>query len=394
MSVDQTLALCRSLLETPGVSGDEGRVARLLAGAMTDLGFDAVHTDHYGNVIGVLEGETAGPCVLFDAHLDTVPVANPENWTHAPFGAELVDGRLYGRGASDMKGALAAMTVAAARFAQNSGRRFNGRICVAGVVHEECFEGVAARAVSRAFAPDVVIIGEATDLNLNIGQRGRAEIVVETLGVPAHSASPEAGVNAVLLMVRLLEALSSLPIPEHPVLGQGISVVTDIKSSPWPGASVVPERCTATYDRRLLPSERPEDALGPFLERIREFGAADARFRATARLAEGRATCYTGAEIAAARFFPAWLRPEQDPLVRQVLEGLRAHGLNPALGHYAFCTNGSHYAGEAGIPTLGFGPSNERLAHCDDEYLDVEALLHAVTGYQAILDSLLPRARD
>ena len=110
---------------------------------------------------------------------------------------EVVDGKLYGRGTSDMKGAVASFTAAANFFAKDTARDFPGEIYIAGVVHEECFEGVAARSVSEIVKPDYVVIGEASLCNLKIGQRGRAEIVVETFGVPAHSANPEKGVNAV-----------------------------------------------------------------------------------------------------------------------------------------------------------------------------------------------------
>jgi acetylornithine deacetylase/succinyl-diaminopimelate desuccinylase-like protein len=129
---------------------------------------------------------------------------------------------------------------------------FPGEIYVAGVVYEELYEGVSARKISEFVRPDYVIIGEASDLNLKIGQRGRAEIVLETVGKPAHSANPEKGVNAVKKMMKLLAALEDYVPGEQEGLGKGILELTDIISTPYPGASVVPERCTATLDRRLL----------------------------------------------------------------------------------------------------------------------------------------------
>ena len=117
--------------------------------------------------------------------------------------------------------------------------------------------------MSSIVRPDIVVIGEASGCNVKIGQRGRAEIVVETFGVPAHSANPEKGVNAVYAMCRVVEAIRALPTSEHPVLGKGILELTDIKSSPYPGSSVVPAYCRATYDRRLLVGETPESVLAP-----------------------------------------------------------------------------------------------------------------------------------
>ncbi len=260
---------------------------------------------------------------------------------------------------------------------------------VAGVVHEECFEGVVAREISISIQPDVVVIGEASELNLKIGQRGRAEIVVETLGRPAHSARPQTGVNAVYHMARLIERLRSLPTPDHPILGPGILELTDIKSSPYPGASVVPSACRATYDRRLLVGEDREGVLAPLRAAIAELAAEIPEFKASATYAAGSERCYTGEVIAEERFFPGWLFAEDAPFVQQALTGLRGAGLKPKVTHYAFCTNGSHYAGEAGIATLGFGPSPENLAHTIDESIDIAQLLGAARGYYGILGALL-----
>ena len=112
-------------------------------------------------------------------------------------------------------------------------------------------------------------------------------------------------------------------------------------------------------------------------------------FKAEARLAKGREKCWTGASIEGERFFPAWLYSPEDDFVARTLAGLRSAGLTPELSHYAFCTNGSHYAGEAGIKTMGYGPSLETLAHTIDEYIAVEQLAKALTGYAAIASALL-----
>lgn len=386
---DQAVSLCRDLVACPSPSGDEGAVGRVLADAMRRLGFDSVSTDRYGNVFGFIHGRGQGRRILMDGHMDTVPVTDETAWKHPPFGGTLEGGRIYGRGATDMKGSLACMVAAAAMFAKETERHFNGSVCVAGTVHEECFEGIACREVSAAVRPDYVIVGEASELNLKIGQRGRAEILLETFGKPAHSANPDFGANAVLMMIHLLSRVEALRPPEHPVLGKGIAVVTDIISSPYPGASVVPAVCRAVCDRRLLVGETRENVLRPFRTLIAELSAQYADFHATATVSYGKAACCTGERIEAERFYPAWLYGENEPFVQQALAALRRIGLDPALSHYSFCTNGSHYAGEAGIPTLGFGPSQERLAHTVDEFIEVEQIRKGVAGYAAILGGLL-----
>jgi putative selenium metabolism hydrolase len=385
----EIIEMCRQLIRHQSLSGEEAAVGECLQEAFARLGFDGCSVDKYGNVIGEIRGKRPGRRILLDGHIDTVPVEDPERWQRDPFGAEVADGRIYGRGASDMKGAVAAMACAAGFFGGDTSRDFAGTVYVAGVVHEECFEGVAAREISKNLKPDVGIIGEASELNLKIGQRGRAEIVVETFGRPAHSANPQKGVNAVYHMARLIERLRALPLPSHPILGPGILELTDIKSSPYPGASVVPAACRATYDRRLLVGEDREGVLAPLRAAIAELAAEIPEFRASARYAGGSERCYTGEVIAEERFFPGWLFAEEAPFVRQALAGLRGAGLQPEVTHYSFCTNGSHYAGEAGIATLGFGPSPENLAHTIDEYIDIAQLLGAARGYYGLLGALL-----
>lgn len=193
---EKVVRLAQNLIGSRSYSGEEKETADRLKTYMEQSGvYDDVSIDAYGNVIGHIKGAKPGPKLLFDGHIDTVPVGNEQDWKHAPFAAEISDGKLYGRGAADMKGAVAAFTVAAELFARECEKKFAGDIYIAGVVHEECFEGVAARSISASVAPDYVVIGEASELNLNVGQRGRAEIVVETYGVPAHSANPEKGVD-------------------------------------------------------------------------------------------------------------------------------------------------------------------------------------------------------
>ena len=288
-----------------------------------------------------------------------------------------------------MKGALAAMANAAVLFTEAENRDFAGEIYVAGVVHEECFEGVAARNISEIVKPDYVVIGEASHLNLKIGQRGRGEVKVETFGVPAHSANPEKGINAVYSMCKVVDEIRKLTPPHHDVLGDGILELTDIKSTPYPGASVVPEYCMATYDRRLLVGETKESVLAPIQEVIDRLMKEDPKIKAKVSFATGEETCYTGNKIEGERFFPGWLFDKNETYIQDVLKTLQDMGFHPEITQYNFCTNGSHYAGEAGIRTIGMGPSVESLAHTIDEYVEIDQLLKVTECYFGIMKALL-----
>lgn len=385
---EQLTRVCQSMLRCPSVSGQEGKVVEAIKEAFKELGYDDWFVDAYGNVIGHIKGNKPGKAILFDGHIDTVPVPNRDKWTQDPFGGEIVDGKIYGRGASDMKGQTSAMMSAVAYFAKDTNREFEGDLYVAGVVHEEIFEGVSARKISEAVKPDYVVIGESSELNLKIGQRGRAEIVIETFGKPAHSANPEKGINAVYKMADVIQKVQNIEPPVHPVLGKGILVLTDIKSSPYPGASVVPEYCKATFDRRLLTGETKEEVLAPIQALLEELMKQDSELNVKVSYAIAQETCYTGEIIEGERFFPGWLYDEKDEFVQSAYKGLKEAGINPEITQYSFCTNGSHYAGEAGIKTIGFGPSKENLAHTIDEYIEQEQLFIGAEGYYGILKSV------
>jgi acetylornithine deacetylase/succinyl-diaminopimelate desuccinylase-like protein len=228
------------------------------------------------------------------------------------------------------------------------------------------------------------VIGEATDLNLNRGGRGRAEVHLTTIGRPAHSSSPHLGRNAVLDMMQVIAAIETLTLPSDALMGPAILALTDIISDPYPGYSVIPSLCKVTYDRRLLPGETPEVVL----DAIRSLpGVQSVQLEAT--IAVGAHLAYTGKTLHSPKFFPAWAFPESDWYVQHALAGLGQVGLQPQVSAYRFCTNGAYSAGIAGVPTIGFGPATEGDAHVVDERLRLEDLFAAARGYTGIVHSVL-----
>ncbi|WP_320122982.1 YgeY family selenium metabolism-linked hydrolase [uncultured Sphaerochaeta sp.] len=379
---DELIALCTDMVKESSISGTEKGVVEVVGRWMKQLGFDEVSTDKYGSVIGKIQGTGGGPTVVLDGHVDTVEVGDPSLWTHDPFGAEIVDGKMYGRGTSDMKGALSAMIYAASRFTEN---RLSGDIYVTGTVHEEMFEGIALNHILDRVPADYVVIGEASSLNLKIGQRGRAEIVVKTHGKSCHSANPQFGKNAVYLMQKALSDIAALKLPSDNHLGSGIMELTDIISEPYPGASVVPSACMVTFDRRLIEGETAEQVVAQIRGAITSLTDDECEVF----ISEGNAICHTGVEISAKRFFPAWYYTEQTDFIQKVHQGLHETGIPAQFQTYSFCTNGSASAGLRGIPTLGFGPSAENQAHVCDEYIEIAQLIQASKGYCAIVTSLM-----
>ena len=386
---EQLIQFCQEAIRIPSPSGHEENVAKLMKQKMEEYGFDEVKIDRNGSVYGLIHGNRPGKTVLMDGHIDNVDVIDEDQWKHKPWGAEICDGKMYGRGTSDMKGSVTAMISAAAHFAEDTGRDFAGTVACSCTVHEECFEGVSSREITKAVKPDFVIIGEATSSTVKIGQRGRAEVVVETQGVSCHSSNPEKGVNAVYMMQPVLEEIRKIVPNEHPILGKGILELTDIISYPYPGASVIPSLCRATFDRRTLVGENEEVILGQVQEAIDRAKAKGPGLQARTYLAEGEAKCWTGETIRAKRYFPAWVIDENSEFVQKAVAGLKEAGIETSISHFAFCTNGSHFCGEAGIPTIGYGPSLESLAHVRDEYIEIDQLTRACRGFESILKKLM-----
>lgn len=381
MNNEKLITFTQDLVRIPSLSGQEEAVARRVEEEMRSLGFDRVWSDGCGNVIGVVEGDAPGPTVLFDAHTDTVGVSPGVPWARDPFSGDVADGALHGRGSADMKGALAAMIHGVGGLDRS---RLAGRAVVSASVLEEVLEGVALAKVVEQTGADFVVIGEATELQLARGGRGRAEIHLETIGRPSHSSAPHLGRNAVLDMMRVIAAVEAIELPDNPLMGPAILALTDIISDPYPGHSVIPSICRATYDRRLLPGESAQDVLAAISARPE---LADIRLNAA--IGVGEYTSHTGYTFVQEKFFPAWELLEEDEFVQRALNALHRAGIEAETGAYRFCTNAAYSAGVADIPTLGFGPGAERDAHVINERLQLHELLAAAQGYAAIATAML-----
>jgi putative selenium metabolism hydrolase len=381
MNEQALIEFTQRLVRRPSLSGEEAAVVKLIVAEMQALGYDHVWIDANGTAVGIVEGTRPGPTILLDAHCDTVGIAPGSTWTHDPFAATIVDGYIYGRGTADMKGALAAMVYAAGSVDRS---KLAGRIAVSATVLEEVMEGISLRTVVEAVKPDFVVIGEATELNLNRGGRGRAEIHLEAIGKPAHSSSPQLGINAVHQMIKAIDVVEHIPLDAHPLLGPAILALTDMISDPYPGYSVIPSRCRVTYDRRLLPGETQASVLGAIAA-----APGLAGIQLNAAIAQGEHVTYTGAVLTGPKFFPAWVFDEAHPFVQGALAGLAQAGLRPKVSAYRFCTNAASCAGESGIPTVGFGPAAEGDAHVVDERVAVAELVAAARGYGGICQRIL-----
>jgi len=379
MRLDE-IELTQKLVQTPGLSGAESDVADIVEDAMNALGFNKVFRDALGNVVGLVGPKAETTALLFDAHMDVVPPAG--EWRMDPFGGEIIDGRLYGRGSTDTKAGLAAAICGVAAAAKSG--RLNRQVAVSATVLEESLECVALGAVVESLRPEQVVICEPSNLTIKLGQKGRAEILLTVAGIPAHAAFPARGKNPILLAAKGLAALEKIQLPKDPFIGGAILVATDIISDPYPSISLIPPRVTVRFDRRTIPGESEETILNQILDALKSVD--DHAFSVS--VTRDTVQAYTGKAIEAPRLFTAW-KVEQDlPLVKAAQAGVIAAGLEPEFGFWGFCTNGSETAGKRNIPTIGLGPGVEDDAHIADESISVEELRQAKIVYEHLVLNL------
>lgn len=364
--------LCQELVRIPSLSGEEARVMEAVRSAMQELGFSPVWQDPWGNTIGRRRGMKAGSArrLLVDVHADTVAVTSSKSWQHDPYGGELVEGKIYGRGACDIKGGLASALVGLAELKYLD---FSGEVWLAVTVAEEMIEGAATRHVLGQMAlvgglPHYCIVVEPTQLKVGVAQKGRAGVRLETRGVPAHTSRAELGVNAVYQMLPAIQAVREMPKHEDPLLGKEIFELVEIKSAPFPGNSIVPDGCRVRVDCRLLVGETPESLV----QRFRESVPAEVEVG----LWQVGVDLFTGERLKEQDFHAAWTIGEGHPLVKAALKALEESGRPAETYVVPYCCNASAVT-EVGIPTIVFGPGDIAQAHSVDEWVWADELTQA-----------------
>ena len=365
--------LCE-LIRIPSISGEEEAIASFIRDRLTPI-CDSVVKDSMHNVIAVIEGNRPGQTVLFNSHIDHAPVGDMEN----PYDGLIVDASVfgeegsavYGRGASDNKGAGAAMITAAKRLAAD--RDFPGRLVLMFVAQEENGQapgtGFALKNLDRKI--DVAILGEATNMNVYLGHRGKVEFFLDTIGKSAHASNPANGVNAVTLMSNFIQAMKGIKLPEHDILGACTWALTYI-SCPDPGkAAIVPPEASIRFDCRYLPEETPESVYGRVDAVLRQLAADEADFRY---------------DLRQNYIMPPFYTDKGHPFVAVLKREIaRSASREPQYGAWIFGGDGTFMVNDFDIPTIGFGPADEKYAHSAHDHVLERDLMAATDVYEAIM---------
>jgi putative selenium metabolism hydrolase len=382
MSISPTLqqeivALAQSLVRIRSYSGEEEEIIRFLEPKMRELGYQDVRIDAMGNLIGKL-GD--GPIVLhFDAHVDTVAVNDAEAWAVPPFEGRIADGYLHGRGSVDMKSSVAAALYAGA-IAHRQGWTAGKTVYVTCTVFEEDCDGENLRYFFRetGLRPDGVIICEPSSNCIVLGHKGKAQIAITTEGVSAHGSAPDKGHNAVYEMAEIIQRVEQLNQELAAGEGRGTLVLSRIGSTSA-SLNAVPTACEIYLDRRLALGETKADV-------IREMDGLVAGKRARWAVGTLHRTAWTGLPITYEPFHAPWQIAEDHPLTQALV---RAYGATlgtapPPFGFWDFSTNAVAPV-ELGIPTIGFGPGDYKLAHMRDERIRTEEIIEACGVYAGLV---------
>ena len=353
----------------------EAPAAELVARQMRAFGwepsFDEVAPGR-PNVVAVLEGGEPGPTLLFEGHTDVVTAGRRELWTVEPFGGEIRDGRLYGRGSADMKGGVAAMLFGAAAAARRGG--FPGRIVVAALADEEGMMLGAKRFAATELARqlDAAIVAEPEGGEVCTAQKGALRLRLDARGKMSHGAMPQHGVNPAPALARFLDVVAARErrfreeLGAHPTLGPVYLTPTVIRAGEELQLNVVPGDAWLAVDVRTIPAV-DHAALVRELRGEAERIAAETGVRLELSVVDDRPSTETA---------------EDSPVVRAVVDAHEAlHGERPPIGGVPGATDGTILWRELGIPIVVYGPGDKWIAHQADEHVAVDELARYAEVY-------------
>jgi putative selenium metabolism hydrolase len=370
------------LVKIKSLSTHEKEVQLELKRQMEEAGFDEVFIDGLGNVIGRIGN---GKKILaIDGHMDTVDIGNLQNWTFDPLGGEIKDGFVQGRGTVDQEGGPAAF-VTAGRILKEMGFNRDITIYFVGSVMEEDCDGLCWKYIIEEdkIKPDFVISTEPTNLNIYRGHRGRMEMHVHFYGVSSHGSAPERGKNAIYMASRAALEIEKLNerLAFDDFLGKGSVTISEIISGS-PSLCAVADYARIHLDRRLTWGETKELAVKEVEDLVKDMNAK-------VEVLSYSEKAYTGLEYGMEKYYPTWKMSEDHPVVTKGINAyVKLFGKRPIVDKWTFSTNGIMTCGTYKIPTIGFGPGNEVLAHAPNEKVPVNDLVTASAFYAAYVYEL------
>lgn len=372
----------KDLVAIPGFSGSEGPVINRIRQELESVGgFDRIWTDPMGNLLARIGRLSKSKKLLaVDAHVDTVEVGDRSEWKRDPFKAVVADGKVWGRGAGDQRGAIPAMVYAGAIMRDLGISADDYCLLFTFTVMEEDCDGLCWQYIINedGIRPDAVVVTDSTDCRVLRGQRGRMEIGITCKGKSCHGSMPHKGVNAIYRVSRIAGEIERLNdrLADDPFLGKGTVTVSYVDCK-TPSRCAVPGEAYLHLDRRLTIGETRRSALAEVRKAVKRAGVP-----ATIEVPRYRKPSYTGLVYETDHYFPTWCEPEDARQVRAASETYRTlFGRKPRVGRWTFSTNAVSIAGMHGIPCVGFGPAPEKVAHTVNDSVPIDHLVKAAAFY-------------
>ena len=380
------------IVKIQSLSTGEKNVCLEIKNKLLQAGFDEVFIDPLGNVIARIG---SGKKILaFDAHIDTVAPGNLENWNLPPFSGLIENGFVHGRGTVDQKGGAAAM-ITAGKILKSLNLNNDLTIYFTFTVMEEDCDGLCWKYIieENKIKPDFVVITEPTNCSIYRGHRGRMEINIEFNGISSHGSAPERGINAIYLASKTCLALERLNenLTSDDFLGKGSVTVSEFISSS-PSLCAVSDYAKFHLDRRLTWGETKESAvkeietlLSQNINPVSPAESIPVPPPPKVSVLQYKTKAYTGIEYGMEKYYPTWKLEENHPFVQTALDSYKQlFNKEPLIDKWTFSTNAVVTNGIYKIPTIGFGPGNEILAHAPNEKIPVNDLVIASAFYAAI----------
>ena len=390
---DEGIEQLRRLVRMPSTQGNEREAQRLIADMLTGMGLEvevwepdgetlAGHPYFYSprqrfsgspNVVGLLRGTGGGRSIILNGHADVVPEGDRQQWRHDPFGGEVANGRLYGRGASDMKGGTLSLLLAV-RAIRELGIRLRGDVTFLSVIEEESGGAGTLAAILRGCRADAALIPEPTNMRIFPKQQGSMWFRVTVAGRSAHGGTRYEGISAieksmaVIAHIRELETVRNGRVHDPLYAGNPIPIPINIgviAGGNWP--SSVPDTVKLEGRMGVAPEEALDEAKAEMAEWLERLGTTDGWFAAHPPKLE-----WFGA-----RWVPGSVDPEH-ALIRVLSEQYReALGAEPSIEASPWGTDGGLHTVLGATPCVVFGPGLTQTAHQPDEYIELDRVFEA-----------------
>ena len=372
---EQLIKETQKIISFESYPGKEKEVSDYVEELMKRLGLRDVFRDEYGSVFGFIGPKQKNTAILFDSHTDVMPVRG--NWIYPPFSGEINDGKIYGRGSTDMKGPLCA-SIFGAIDAQNKSQLKKQYVVSASVLEEE-IEGVALGKVMDRVKPENVVICEPSKLQIKLGHKGRIEYLLHVNGNTFHSAFPDKQKNTIHLAAKAVSALKNIKFTNHHEMGKGVLTPTGLVTNS--NTSMAPSKTSIRFDRRTVPGDDESLTNKEIMNIVKDIDSS----AFSLSIEERETITYTGEKIICRKIFPAWEIDKNHQLVKLLTQAVKNNGISSDYGYWGFCTNGVESMGKRNVNTIGFGPGNEELAHTTNEYIKIEELNNACKVYSDLI---------